>query len=359
MFPSLADVSYGAFVQRNRADLLSAGYDISENVLVEGRKSGLRKLIAYILHYVRLIKLLGRSDIPCWYVHYASHHCVIPAIGGWLFGKKIVVNIHGDDLALAQTSWYRRAMSLGQELLLLQARLVIVPSSFFRDLTIQRFPRIDVTRIVISASGGVDYNSLSSATKRRPAYWESSHAARTAEIGYVGRIDQDKGWQTLFNAFIALPEAVQVRARLHFWGEGKDNARLRELIAARGKSRVEYHGAIAASDLQAAHARFDFHVVPSLRESLGLSALEGLAAGHVLICSAIRPFTDITEDCVSALHFNPTSEQCLLRALTMALRLPDHELSALGASGQAIGRAFDRSAVVSALAQQIDSCMSS
>jgi len=357
MFPSSEDVSYGAFIQRNRDDLLSEGFEIAKDVLILGRNSGVRKLNAYLIHYVHLIRLLVRPDLRYWYVHYASHHCLIPAIGAWLLAKKVVVNIHGDDLVLAKTSWYRRVMSLGQELLLRHARLVIVPSSFFRDLTIQNFPRIAADRVVVSPSGGVDYPALSAATAARPAFWASCLRTRTAEIGYVGRIDADKGWETLFNAFIALPETVKARARLHFWGEGKESARLRERIAAQGEGLVRHHGAISASGLPAVHARFDFHVVPSQRESLGLAALEGLAAGHVLICRAIRPFTDMTKDGISALHFDNTTDRDLGKVLAMALQLPDQVLSSLSAAGQRIGRTFDRRAVASALAYHIDTSL--
>ena len=354
MYPSSEDVSYGAFIQRNHADLLSEGFEIAEHVLILGRKSGLRKLNAYLLHYFHLTKLLVSPNLRNWYVHYASHHCLIPAIGAWLFGKKVVVNIHGDDLALARSSWCRRTMSLGQELLLRHARLIIVPSPFFKDLTIQYYPQIAAHRVVVSPSGGVDYPALSASTAARPAFWESCIRTRTAEIGYIGRIDEDKGWETLFNSFIALPESIKGRARLHFWGEGKESDRLRERIAAEGEGRIHHHGAIPASELPAAHASFDFQVVPSQRESLGLAALEGLAAGHLLICSAIRPFTDITVHGINAMHFDTTRDRDLERVLAMVLQSSDQVLSELAKAGQVIGRTFDRRAVAAELTHNVD-----
>lgn len=354
MFPSATDVSYGAFVQRSREGLVAEGFRIDEDVLIRGRLSGRRRLAAYALHYARLAKLLARPKLRHWYVHYASHHCLLPALGAWLLGKQVVVNIHGDDLALARANLYRRVMSFGQGLLLRKARLIIVPSLFFKELALQRFPLIPAKRIVVSPSGGVDFPALSSATAERRTFWARDSGTRIAEIGYIGRIDVDKGWESLFDAFVTLPDAIRERACLHFWGDGKESARLRERIAAQGEGRIKYHGAIPASDLPKAHACFDFHVVPSLRESLGLAAVEGLSAGHVLICSAIRPFTDITVDGDSALHVDTGAGRDLSTMLATALSLPDAVLSSLSAKGQAIGRHFDRRAVAAELAHQID-----
>jgi glycosyltransferase involved in cell wall biosynthesis len=94
--------------------------------------------------------------------------------------------------------------------------------------------------------------------------------------------------------------------------------------------------------------------VPSVRESLGLAALEGLGAGHVLICNAIRPFTDMTVDGVSALHVDQHSGRDLATVLADALQLPDDTLRALAGRGQEIARAFDRPAVAAKLAHHID-----
>lgn len=354
MYPSAEDVSYGAFVQRSHDDLRAEGFRIDEVIVIRGRLSGRERMKAYAAHYARLAGLLFRPRLRHWYVHYASHHCLIPALGALLFGKQVVVNIHGDDLALARASLYRRVMAVGQTLLLRSARLIVVPSPFFKELLLERLPGIDPENVVVSPSSGIDFHALSAATAARPCYWERLPARGTAEIGYIGRIDADKGWEPLLDAFLALPDALRTGARLHFWGEGKDSARLRERIAALGGDCVVHHGAIPVSELPLAHARFDFHVVPSMRESLGLAALEGLGAGHVLICNAIRPFTDMTVDGVSALHVDHHAGRDLATVLASALQLTDGALGALARNGQAIARAFDRHAVAAKLAHQIE-----
>ncbi len=354
MYPSNEDVSYGAFVQRSYDGLCAEGFRINEIIVIRGRLSGLSRVKAYAMHYARLTLLLFRPSIRHWYVHYASHHCLLPALAARLLGKLVVVNIHGDDLALARSTLYRRVMAIGQTPLLRSSRLIVVPSPYFKDLLLQRLPKIDAKRITVSPSSGIDFHALRSATASRSCYWDRNPARRIAEIGYIGRIDADKGWESLFDAFISLPDALRAGARLHFWGEGKDSKRLRERIAAQGNGSIVHHGAIPASELSLAHACFDFHVVPSVRESLGLSALEGLGAGHVLICNAIRPFTDITRDGVSALHANGAFGCDLGTMLAKALQMPDNELRALAAKGQEVAQAFDRRAVAANLAHYID-----
>jgi len=355
MFPSAGDISYGAFVQRNLEDLLALGFRIDIKVLIRGRHSGSQRLMAYITHYMRLAKLLAQPSVHHWYMHYASHHCLLPALGAYLQNKQIVVNIHGDDLALSRASFYRRIMSIGQSLLLHRARLIVVPSLYFKELTLHLYPKIAAERIVVSPSGGIDYLNLCAATAMRNPFWAQKHSSRIAEIGYIGRIDADKGWEALFDAFDELPGSVRDRARLYFWGEGQDSPQLRARIAARGDERVVYYGAIHHSELPSAHAQFDFQVVPSHRESLGLAALEGMGAGHVLICRAIRPFTDMTKHGISALHFGSNRNQDLGRVLRAALQQTDQMLAAIATEGRLIAGAFDRRAVATELAHQIDS----
>ncbi|MFG6486781.1 glycosyltransferase family 4 protein [Roseateles sp. BYS78W] len=356
MYPSADDVSYGAFVQRSREDLISQGFNIEAEILIRGRSSGLARLRAYAKHYSALALLLLQPRLRHLYIHYASHHCLLPALGARFLGLQVLVNIHGDDLALARVSLYRRVMKTGQSLLLRSARMIVVPSPYFRDLLMQTLPDINPNRVVVSPSSGIDFQSLSAATRNRASYWQQDQSSRIANFGYIGRIDADKGWEVLFDAFIQLPDSLRRRAQLHFWGDGKEASRLRERIAMEAAGQVTHHGAVPAAELPAAHTRFDFHVVPSSRESLGLAAIEGLGAGHVLICSRIRPFTDITVDGVSALHFDPTSACDLGAVLARALEASDETLAALAANGQALARAFDRAIVAADLAEHIDLC---
>jgi glycosyltransferase involved in cell wall biosynthesis len=354
MFPSTRDVSYGAFVQRSHDDLVSQGFNIREVIVIRGRATGRRRMAAYAMHYLRLAGLLLKPQIRHLYVHYASHHCLLPAIGARFFGKQVLVNVHGDDLALGNSSLYRRIMKVGQSSLLRSARMIAVPSTFFKELLLSRIPEIDPARVVVSPSSGIDFDSLSAATAARQCFWQQDAASRIAEIGYIGRIDPDKGWEQLLAAFESLPETQRARSRLHFWGDGMETPRLQALIADRPAGQVFHHGAIPARELPRAHARFDFHAVPSQRESLGLAAIEGLGAGHVLLCSAIRPFTDMTRDGVSALHVDRPTPEAISATLSRALTLPDETLATLAANGQAVARTFDRKTVASELAGHID-----
>lgn len=354
MYPSEQDPSYGAFIQRIRTNLASEGLKIAADVLICGRKSGLNKVKAYLFHHFYLAKLLACCKLSNWYINYASHHCIVPAIAALFFKKNVFVNIHGDDIVLKSTTWYRSIMALGQRQLLENARIIIVPSFYFKEIVTEIYPKIDSSRIIVSGSGGVDYDGLSGVTAGKLAFWNSSHETRIAKFGYVGRIDSDKGWDKLFEAFLNLPENLKEHAQLHFWGEGTERSLLIKRINTQGEGRVFYHGSVAASQLPAVHAHFDFKVVPSLRESLGLAAVEGLAAGQILICSAIRPFTDITKDGVSALHFIPGSAGDLGRVMAEALQAPDQVLEQLACVGQNIGRAFDQKLVAANLISTID-----
>lgn len=353
MYPSSADPSYGAFVARSLEDLRAQDLDIRQVVVIHGRHAGWEKLRMYLSYFRRLLVAGCFGGVDAVYTHYASHHCVPIALLKVVLRKRLVLHIHGDDLAV-RAGWSRTLNRTGQAWLVKHADLIVVPSQYFAELLQSIYPHVRPDRICVSPSSGVDVTAFARHDAvANPGHWQSTLSASQLNVGYVGRIDADKGWYLLTRAWEQLPDALRAKTHLHFWGGGQDLPLLQQQIERVGASNATYHGHVAPEEVPGAHRHFDFHVVPSFRESLGLSAVEGMAAGHLVLCSAIRPLTDFTIDGQHALHFQVGDELALRDALVRASCLSADELATISAAARHLSLTFNRPVIAARLATTI------
>lgn len=353
MFPSATDPSYGAFVARSLDDLLAEALDIRHVVVIRGRQERWQKLRAYGRYFRSLLTagIFGRIDAI--YAHYASHHCLPIALLNVVFRKRLILHIHGDDLAV-RAGWSRTLNRLGQGLLVRRADLIVVPSAFFADMLRSIYPRVGLTKVLVSPSSGVDTSAFATHDAVvNPRHWTLALSVPVVRVGFVGRIDADKGWELLTQAWSLLPPAQRSRVHLNFWGGGQEAGKLENRVAAIGLTNATFHGQVSPEQVPDVHRQFDIHVVPSYRESLGLSAVEGLAAGHIVLCSDIRPFIDFTTDGREVLHFRSGDAASLRDALLRALDMPPDQLARMSATARRLALDFDRRAVAHQLSSTI------
>jgi hypothetical protein len=130
MFPSSTDPSYGAFVARSLDDLRAESMDIRHVVVIRGRQKRWEKLRAYGRYFLELLTTGIFGGVDAIYAHYASHHNLPIALLNVVFSKRLVLHIHGDDLAM-RSGWGRALNRAGQGLLVRRAQLIVVPSVYF------------------------------------------------------------------------------------------------------------------------------------------------------------------------------------------------------------------------------------
>jgi glycosyltransferase involved in cell wall biosynthesis len=104
-------------------------------------------------------------------------------------------------------------------------------------------------------------------------------------FGAIGRLDHQKGFDTLITAFRACNNA---EIRLHIFGEGDQEQTLRKLAG--GDDRIVFQGFM--QDPVAAFAQVDAVIMPSRWEAYGLVAIEALSAGRQLICADLDGLND-------------------------------------------------------------------
>ena len=154
MYPSKTDPLFGVFVKNSREELEKQGVVFSECALIKGKtNSKVRKTINYLNHYFAIAKFFFQRNYDLMYVHYLSHH--IPILSFLLFFKKkpIVINVHGSDIISIRdkTILYKLSVKI-----LKTTDLLVVPTSYFKELIQEKYPFITEEQLFISPSGGID-----------------------------------------------------------------------------------------------------------------------------------------------------------------------------------------------------------
>ena len=122
--------------------------------------------------------------------------------------------------------------------------------------------------------------------------------ATTEEIlvTYCGRLDLEKGLDTLINAFSVMKRTIP-KAKLVIAGRGKLQPLIEEHIARLDLgSSARLLGYLEGPVLDAFYQASDIHVCPSHYEPFGLVALEAMASGTAIVVSATGGLKDIVSD---------------------------------------------------------------
>ena len=138
-------------------------------------------------------------------------------------------------------------------------------------------------------------------------------------IGAIGRLDRQKGFDTLIAAFRQVRDTTLA---LHIHGTGDEMDRLKAL--AKGDTRIRFMG--HTPDPLAAHADIDLLIVPSAWEAYGLVAIEALCAGRPVLCADVDGLRDHAE--YGAQIMRDTSPNALahqIEGLVSGSRLPPQD----------------------------------
>jgi glycosyltransferase involved in cell wall biosynthesis len=150
---------------------------------------------------------------------------------------------------------------------------------------------VEATRIRVVPSG-VDVAALAApadAGERVRAEWGVPDAV--VLVGVVGALESRKGHATLIEAAARLAPSPSVC--LVFCGSGSQEGALRAQAAARG---VAAYFAGFRPDVGACLAALDLAVLPSLKEGLGVAALEAMAAGRAVVASRVGGLAEVVVD---------------------------------------------------------------
>ena len=133
-----------------------------------------------------------------------------------------------------------------------------------------------------------------------------NHNGKAQTIGVVARLESIKGADFVVPAFTKVLER-KPDAKLIIVGDGK----LRPLMEQQQKEsgiaadRIEWAGRVEYAKLPEYYRRMDIVWVPSRSEGFGLSAIEAMAQGCLVVASTVGGLTEIINDGVDGVLFKP------------------------------------------------------
>jgi glycosyltransferase involved in cell wall biosynthesis len=148
---------------------------------------------------------------------------------------------------------------------------------------------------------------------------------------FIGRLAESKGSHLLLDAWKNLP----ARYPLHIVGDGPEPSALESQSRESGLSGITFRGRLSSTATIETIKGARFVIVPSiLYEGLPMSIVESFACGTPVLCSRLGALTEIVQDHVTGLHFNPGDAQDLASKVEWAWNHPA-ELAAMGHAARA------------------------
>ncbi|HUI63700.1 MAG TPA: glycosyltransferase family 4 protein [Bacteroidota bacterium] len=151
-------------------------------------------------------------------------------------------------------------------------------------------------------------------------------------IGFVGRLDEQKGVQTLLEAMRQV-SAASPHARLILVGDGN----LRSAVERFSETHRLTRSIILAgfrSDVPEFLRAIDFLVMPSNWEGFGYAAAEAMAAGKAVIATHVSSLPELVDDKRTGILVPPRSPRDLARAMLTMVQKPALRLK-MGRGGAA------------------------
>ena len=132
-------------------------------------------------------------------------------------------------------------------------------------------------------------------------------------IGFVGRLDEQKGLLTLLEAMAILVKQHR-NAKLVLAGDGNLRASVQEFLRSRNLDRHAYLAGFRENIPEFLRG-IDFLVMPSNWEGFGYAAVEAMAAGKAVIASNVSSLPEIIEDGRTGILVPPRSPERLADAM--------------------------------------------
>lgn len=312
MYPNKTYPSYGIFVKNTEDILIKKGHHIERIVLYKEEKK-LKKLIKYGVYYLKIFFTLLHTNYDFIYIHYATHSS-FPVLLAKRLKKnlKICVNVHGSDIYLKKEK--QSILQKNGLRLLKNSDRIVSPSEYFRNYVKNRL-KIK-TEVVVYPSGGIN-SEIFHPKEYQESIEQLGLKSGDTYIGYVGRVDQGKGWETMILAVKELKEKTTYeKLKVIIVGDGREKKQLVAFIKKNELTEtVICFDGMEQAKLATVYSVLDAFIFPSEHESLGLVGIEALACGCPVIGSRQGGLTDYLIDGVNGLFFRNKDAKDLMKKI--------------------------------------------
>lgn len=349
MYPSITNKFFGIFVKNFEDSLIKHGITFSARALIVGQgKTYIEKVLKYSLFISEILfkGIFTKYDVI--YMHFLGRYSTFVYLLARLCNKTLIVNVHGSDILPEKAISPRHRASCKKTLN--YANLVVVPSSYFKDVIITEY-EVNEDKIFVSPSGGIDPNIFTPAPRCQ---------SNNFVIGYVSRIDSGKGWDDFLDALNILIFDRNIPVSAIIVGDGTERFTLLEKIKLLNlNNHVKYLGAVRREELGTIFNSIDVFAFPSKRkaESLGLVGIEAMGCGIPVVGSAIGGILSYLIDGVNGLVFEPGNPVDLADKLEQYHNLSDDSKDYLKSNALNTASMFYTDTITDKLLNKIEQCI--
>ncbi|QDF29512.1 glycosyltransferase family 4 protein [Halarcobacter anaerophilus] len=293
MYPSKTYPSYGVFIKNTKELLEKQNVEFVAQSSIYGRtENKFKKIINYIRLYLSFFCNVIFKKFDVAYIHFFGFYSVPMIYLLRLLNKKIVVNIHGTDLLGISTFTFKL-----QKKVLNKIDLVIIPSKYFKNKLINKFPNISEDKIYIYPSGGINTKIFYPQNKK--SLRKKHNLKELFTIGYVSHINNNKGWHEFLQATEKFKKEIDKDIQIIIVGTGQHEKQFeQELSTLTVKENIKRYKKLTQIELSEVFNLLDLYIFPTKREdeSLGLVGLEAMSCGVPVIGSNIAGVPSYLED---------------------------------------------------------------
>lgn len=339
MYPSSKDPLFGVFVKNFKLLLEKQGVGFSAVSIIKGKRSNkISKLFSYLKYYISVSYNYIFKKYDFLYVHYLSHNAPILSLLLLKKKKPVVINVHGSDIL----------DSLGKSIdklnagVLKKTDLVVVPSTYFKDIMLTHYPFLNPQNIFVSPSAGVDSSKF---------YPLPDTVNEIPILGMISRIDAGKGWEDFLGALDLLnKKGLNFKAIIA--GQGLEENRMLKMIKDLNLSEnVEFLGLVKQDQLVHLYNKMDAMVFPTKREaeSLGLVGVEAMSCKTPVIGSDIAGLKTYIKHNENGLLFTPGNVNELAANIEKYLNFSSEKKNQMFEAAYATAKEYEAEQVTSNL----------
>ena len=249
--------------------------------------------------FAALCCAFGKYDVVHIHAEGPALFCWIPK----LFGKKVVVTVHGLDHA--RSKWggiASKCILMGEKNAVRYADEIVVLSKGIQDYFKQTYGR--KTRFI---PNGVNRPEI----RQAELIIEKFGLEKDSYILFLGRLVPEKGIRYLVEAF----KQVKTDKKLVIAGGSSDTESFMEELKELAKSdeRIIFTGFVQGEILDELYSNAYLYTLPSDLEGMPLSLLEAMSYGNCCLVSNIPECTEVVEN--KALIFNKSDVNDLRKNL--------------------------------------------
>ncbi|WP_109832822.1 glycosyltransferase family 4 protein [Reichenbachiella versicolor] len=340
IYPSKNYPYRGIFVRRFVEQLEEHNVNFDQKCVLSYTDHKILKLVFYFKFYVETIIKVVQGKYDFIYLHYINHSLIPFVLLKFFLRKPLFLNAHGSDVF--PEKWIASILIEITRGVLNSASLVVVPSTYFKQVIQEKYPKFDSKNIIVYPSGGVD---------RSKFFPKESEKRSLTHIGYAGRIDFGKGWEVLLKAFANVHNKGSYK--LSIAGSGKHDQDCIALIDELGlASQVEFIGSLSPDEMPSFFQNLDVFVFPTYRlsESLGLVGIEAMACGIPLIGSNIGGLRDYLIEGVNGYFCEPKDVESLRACIEKFEELGQDQKIKLAENAFLTAKKYDSNAVAKDIA---------